>query len=405
VDLQTGNPRYVFVPDDYSSIQPALDNVYPSDGHVIVAHGTYNQGANLTISSGVTLDMTAGGTLRMADGKQLTVNGTLNATNVTFTASNTSWRGLRFNAGSDGDLSSCDILHVGPAGGTANIAIYNASPRITSCTLGDEGGTYYGIFVSGSTAAPRIEHNDISVDGGVGVQFTNYAEAANFDYNIIRAPSGASAIQVNTQAALTSVDQNKLGSGYYPLSVINATIALHYNYWCNPYGYTHIFAYSYATVDADHNYFPNSDPHVNKDATSSVDVSASFPSNNYCSGIPKAVASGTPRLPDPAASGPDPAESPFLQGWAAPRQQKPEEAARIFKDIFTTTTDPGLAHQSLRGLAHTFTASRDPAVLDALLAWAEKPGAESLRPQSGRPGSDLGASLCESAGPCDNSGV
>jgi hypothetical protein len=55
------------------------------------------------------------------------------------------------------------------------------------------------------------------VDAAAGVVFTNYAEVNNFDDNIIRAPSGGSAISAYSQAAVYSLDANKLGGGYYPL--------------------------------------------------------------------------------------------------------------------------------------------------------------------------------------------
>jgi hypothetical protein len=67
-------------------------------------------------------------------------------------------------------------------------------------------------------------------------------------------------------------------------------------------------------------------------------------------------------------------DSPLSQGWEALRQRKPEEAYRIFKDIVTTTKDTSLAHQALRALAHTFTASKEPALLDELIALAGQPG-------------------------------
>jgi hypothetical protein len=217
---------------------------------------------DLTIAAGQTFRTENGdqATFAFADDVSLTVNGTLDATDATFTASDDSWDGIQFNSGSDGDLSNCDILHV--ASGSANIAIYDASPTIEDCTIDEWEGASYGILVSGSNAAPRINDNDITVDGGVGIQFTNYAEVNNCDDNIIRVPSGGSAIVVLDQAAVTSLDWNKLGGGYYPLYVTNATATIHYSYWCNPLSWNHITATYYSTVDADWNYFPDGTAHV-----------------------------------------------------------------------------------------------------------------------------------------------
>jgi hypothetical protein len=126
-------------------------------------------------------------------------------------------------------------------------------------------------------------------------------------------------------------------------------------------------------VDADHNYFPDGDPEVYEDYTSSVDVSYPGSSNYSCNGIPKVAAAGNPldRGMSEIAAAPD---SPLSQGWEALRQRKPEEAYRIFKDIITTTKDTSWAHQALRGLAHTFTASKEPVLLDEFIALAGQPG-------------------------------
>lgn len=103
-----GNPvkflrKNPLVPQDYATIHDGINAAVPGQT-VHVSSGAYTETATLTIPDDVTLELASGTTVRFANGTQLMVNGNLDASNTTFTTSSSSWKGIKFNSGSDGDL-------------------------------------------------------------------------------------------------------------------------------------------------------------------------------------------------------------------------------------------------------------------------------------------------------------
>ena len=93
--------RSVDVPQDYSSIADASDEAVIGQT-IIVTSGTHTESNSSTINSGVTLQLNPGVTLRMANGKKLTINGTLSAqgtynNRITFQSSSGTWYGIELN--------------------------------------------------------------------------------------------------------------------------------------------------------------------------------------------------------------------------------------------------------------------------------------------------------------------
>ncbi len=91
---------------------------------------------NLIVESGAVLTIEPGTELRFARGRGVTVHGVLNATDVTFTASGTSWAGITFESGSDGTIIRGSVT------GTAGepIRVLDAAPRIEDVEFDDAGG-------------------------------------------------------------------------------------------------------------------------------------------------------------------------------------------------------------------------------------------------------------------------
>ncbi|MCF7805709.1 MAG: right-handed parallel beta-helix repeat-containing protein, partial [Candidatus Marinimicrobia bacterium] len=326
------------------------------------------------IASGATLTV-LGTTVEAPSGVQINVSGTqnsvakLNAFDATFRASSSSWGGIRFNEYSDGLIEDCEISDAS----NSAVSIYDASPEIDGCTID---GSNTGIFVSGSNANPRIEYNDITMDGGGSVYFTNYGSNSYFVGNELRAPDGWGAITVFNGAVLSGVRYNYLVDGYYQLYVNNSSTAnLHNNYWCEPNGYTtaNIYAADYSTVDADHNYFPDNNPQVLY-YNSTVDYSYYGSSNYVCGTLGKRALNEEGDATETSDSESVTESADLNKGWKAFNERKFHEALQIFKGVLASSKNKTASTQAIQGLAHAFTNTKDQTAQKILLRLAEKPG-------------------------------
>lgn len=277
----------LLVPENYATIGAGLEAA-TSGLAVEVSSGTYTENSDLTIPAGVTLDMTAGGTLRMANNTQMVVNGILKAKNYTFTASNTSWKGIRFNSGSDGEIYNC---HLAKAGYPYYLYIYNASPNIEFNTLDQWAGAYEGIYVTGSTANPEIYANDITINY-TGVRFQGYARGS-YDYNRVYVTNNYDPVLYVISDAWVNAEGsggNLFRKGRWGISAdggrvdVNGTASE--NDWCTT-GIYDLDASDYAEIYADDNNFPGGSPLIHNDGTSTVSADYAGNSDAYCASLAK----------------------------------------------------------------------------------------------------------------------
>jgi hypothetical protein len=149
----------------------------------------------VTLSSGKTLTIYPGSEIMVSPGASLIINGTMNAAGnssqkITFDCSSSpgSWGGIRFNSGSSGTVSYCDIKHA-----TTGITCNSYLPTITYCTIANNStgisislngtsnnhvsydtirnNSSCGIYVSKSSFF--CHHNVIDNNGSYGINCTN----------------------------------------------------------------------------------------------------------------------------------------------------------------------------------------------------------------------------------------
>ena len=232
---------------------------------------------DFTVGSGKTLEVEQGTSLRFASGKRLTVNGTLNATGATFTASGSSWDGLRFAAGSSGTLDASTIEKVRSGTNAGAIVIDDASPTIRKSTVRRSSvGPHYGLQVLGAAAEPALQDNTLQ-GISAGAVFDDYSDAGPvYENDISASASGGSAVIARGNADLdlvrraTNPGQNKLrggpsGNGLYAYGGANVTAGESStlkgeNHFCPEHRYD--VKASSATVYARYNYWPSSTPRL-----------------------------------------------------------------------------------------------------------------------------------------------
>jgi len=139
-----------------------LINDYTVTKNASLADGNWYINSSVTVASGVTLDI-GNANLIFKNGTSLTINGTLNAHNSTFTSSGT-WSGIRFNSGSSGTIQNSTIENVQAYGnGAITIATNSPSsntPFIYNNVIRNTSGFCYGIEVYNSSR-PVIQRNTI----------------------------------------------------------------------------------------------------------------------------------------------------------------------------------------------------------------------------------------------------
>lgn len=125
----------LYVPtDEYPTISSAI-NAAISGQTIVVFPDTYSESNNLTIATGVILEFAAGATLKMANGKKITVNGTLNALGtasdkITFKPISGTWYGIEVNSGGHFNPTHCNFEDVSLA-----IRYYGVSDDVFYCTF------------------------------------------------------------------------------------------------------------------------------------------------------------------------------------------------------------------------------------------------------------------------------
>jgi tetratricopeptide (TPR) repeat protein len=136
---------------------------------------------NLTISSGVTLTIKPGVTVQVANGKKLTVNGTLLASassgsEITFTSSSGTWYGIEVNNGGHFNPSFCNFANVQTA-----IRYYNADGDVHTCIFTD----YSTALRYENSSSGRIDYSSMIDYGGTGIDAVQYSGPDARSYNAI----------------------------------------------------------------------------------------------------------------------------------------------------------------------------------------------------------------------------
>jgi tetratricopeptide (TPR) repeat protein len=162
----------IITPYDYIEWSGNIDYDVTGDGLIYVT-GT------VTISSGKTLTINPGSQILFDPGTSLIINGTLNANGtssqrITFDCSSSpgTWGGIRFNAGSSGTVSYCDIKHA-----TTGITCNAYLPSISNCTITGNGT---GISVSSvASSNNKISYNTIQNNTSCGIYITQSVITCN----------------------------------------------------------------------------------------------------------------------------------------------------------------------------------------------------------------------------------
>ncbi len=104
---------------------------------------------------------------KFASGKKIVVNGTLNATNATFTSSSSSWLGIHFYSGSSGTIDGCTIEK---AQGSGALIGFGASPTVKNSTFSNNSAV--SVYVTNSHST-YLENNTIQNNTNSGVSLYN----------------------------------------------------------------------------------------------------------------------------------------------------------------------------------------------------------------------------------------
>lgn len=162
----------------YPSIGSALQNA-PSGQTIEAEAATYTETNNLTINSGSILELAAGATLKMANGKKITVNGTLNALGtsgdkITFKPVSGTWYGIEVNSGGHFNPTHCNFEDVSLA-----IRYYGVSDDVFYCTFsGYSTAIKYDNYSSG-----RLANSSFIEYGATGVECAQYSAPQIWQYN------------------------------------------------------------------------------------------------------------------------------------------------------------------------------------------------------------------------------
>jgi hypothetical protein len=206
--LTTAYGATIFVPDNYPTIQSAVDAALPGD-KVIVRPGTYVENV-LFPNKAITLKSEEGADLTVIDGNQAgsTVRFELNTGHGSvlegFTITNgsgTFWSSADFGGGVYCDQASPTITRCVIAGNTCDwgggLFVNEGDPELTFCTIGDNHVVKYGGggYCYRSTTTLRwctIEGNDAALGGGF---YSHYSATkivdTLFDGNTTSGYSGA----------------------------------------------------------------------------------------------------------------------------------------------------------------------------------------------------------------------
>ncbi|MFA5728138.1 MAG: right-handed parallel beta-helix repeat-containing protein [Candidatus Neomarinimicrobiota bacterium] len=143
-------------------------------GSQLVINGTLSTGSNITILPGATLTVNSGSQLNFSNGKSLIIDGTLSATGtsvskITFdftSPSSTYQNGIKFNSGSGGTLSYCNIKNA-----YHGVKCHSSLPTIQYCDIYNNGTGIY-IYNAGPRSSP-IHNNNIYSNSANGIFIYN----------------------------------------------------------------------------------------------------------------------------------------------------------------------------------------------------------------------------------------
>ena len=247
-------------------------------------------------------------TIKFSSGKSITVNGTLNADDATFTASGSSWNGIYYASGSDGTIDNVDITKVGGGAGNAAVKIYNAEPHIEDSFIDVNTGSYvYGVYMSGSYHTATIYRTNIRSKSAPAVYVSGSYNYLNlYDTNIIQESSYAAVYASNSGrpyfwpgavSPYVGYDKVKGGrlyaSGNGFISAGSASSTTSQNHFCNAASAS-LEATSGGTIYAKYNYWYNNNDPVQNDHSGSGTI---YYSNKLgaanCSDVPyRVIAAG-----------------------------------------------------------------------------------------------------------------
>jgi len=229
--------------------------------------GTHVLEGDVTVDSSVTLTINAGTNVLFANGSKLTINGTLiaNGTSsqkITFDRSGTSgtWGGIFFNSSSSGSLSYCNIKNA-TTGVTCNGI--NSLPSITYCNITNN-STGISITLNGTSNNP-VAYDTIQNNASCGIS-TSYSSFL-CHHNVIN-NNGAYGIFCSNNTSTT------LSPVLYYNKITNHTVGL----WCylsSPY---------LSVVDVLHGGYPA--PGHNVITQNGNGIQAAYSSNVYLGQYP-----------------------------------------------------------------------------------------------------------------------
>ena len=200
--------------------------------------GTYVVQGDITIANGATLTIEPGTLVKLTSYGQITVNGTLKATGVTFTWADgqNQWAGIRFQgAGACGSrLENCVIEHAAgslySSYGYGCLLIVQSSPTITGCTINSSTGSY-GIYLDSSS--PTISNSTVN-GKGYGIYAFNKSSPTISGNTLSNNAYGiwVSSDSSGTYAGNTYNGNTAYGMYYTGLLTLSAT----HNNWGSPSG-------------------------------------------------------------------------------------------------------------------------------------------------------------------------
>lgn len=260
--------------------------------------------SNLTIASNQVWHF-FDSTIKFSSGKKITVNGTLNADDVTFTASGSSWNGIYYASGSEGTLDNVDITKIGGGAGGAGVKIYNAEPHIEDSFIDVNTGSYvYGVYMSGSYHTATIYRTAIRSKSAPAVYVTgSYNYLFLYDTDLIQESSSAAVYASNSGrpyfwpgavSPYVGYDKVKGGrlyaSGNAVISAGSASSTTSRNHFCNAAS-SSLEATSGGTIYARYNYwYNNNDPAEDDHGESGTIYYSNKLGAANCSDVPYRVA-------------------------------------------------------------------------------------------------------------------
>ncbi len=345
----------------------------------------------ITVASGVTLTINPGATLTFAPNTGITVNGTLNAYEATFTSSST-WSGIYFASGSGGTIQTCTIQNVQAYGGGA-INIFYASPTIEYCIIQNNTGVCDGVTVS--NGSPFLFENTIRNNSRDGV-YLYYSGALLLQNNITATSStGNAAVYCDYYSqplfAYTSQQYfagiNTLTGGYYGLYAGNnstpdaGTASIAYNNRLLGNTYANAYAEQNSTVYAEYDWWGQATP---DDTKIIANTGSTIYYTPYLSQDPGAAI--TPSFASPlnhksksfqlvsSISNTQDSTGLLLNAMESREKKDYQSAINIYKSILESNSPSGDANIALAELGNVYKETKDNSLLNYINTFSQHDG-------------------------------